>query len=74
MNCDGKNHSFKIIYSRTFSSYDEFAIVRWCKDCGAVVVDIDMDGRTFPGAIRGIEFPNVSNLLKTLTKEEINKL
>lgn len=36
---------------------DEAAVVRWCPQCGAVVVDTDFDGRTNPGAIMKMKFP-----------------
>lgn len=35
----------------------ERTVVRWCADCGAVVVDIDSDGRTQPGAQMSMRFP-----------------
>lgn len=31
--------------------------IRWCKDCGAVVVDQDIDGRTRPGGVAIMRFP-----------------
>jgi hypothetical protein len=42
-------------------------VVRWCKHCGAVVVDQDYDDRTNPGFIKPMEFP-------TLAKENKNKI
>ena len=36
---------------------DEQAVVRWCYWCGAVVVDIDYDGRTNPGGFMPMRFP-----------------
>jgi len=55
--CDGTNHNLKVIYG---SGNDmEMDVVRWCADCGAVVVDIDADGRTMmPGGIRKMQFPS----------------
>lgn len=35
-------------------------VVRWCWKCGAVVVDVDCDGRTQPGAATSMIFPQVS--------------
>jgi len=37
--------------------YDTEAVIRWCYKCGAIVVDIDFDGRTQPGAIMSMRFP-----------------
>lgn len=39
---------------------DADQIVRWCRSCGAIVVDIDADGRTIPGAIVPMSFPRVA--------------
>lgn len=36
---------------------DSEAVVRWCENCGAVVVDRDFDGRTNAGAIMPMQFP-----------------
>lgn len=34
-----------------YRSYGGFGdeVVRWCPDCGAIVVDHDVDGRVYPG-------------------------
>ena len=60
--CDKVNgkHNLKVIYSS--GMYGEYEVVRWCKDCGAVVVDMDFDGRTAPGRIRKMEFPKETSL------------
>lgn len=34
----------------------ESEVVRSCTHCGAVVVDMDHDGRTHPGFIKPVEF------------------
>jgi len=39
-------------------------VVRWCKTCGAVVVDIDCDGRVVPGWAVPMQF---SDLFKSKT-------
>lgn len=53
--CDGTNHNLKIIYNN--SCVDSENVVRWCADCGAVVVDKDVDGRTHPGYVMKMKFP-----------------
>ena len=53
--CDGKNHNLKVIYSVDVG-YREEHVVRWCKDCGAVVVDQESDGILF-GNIVKMKFP-----------------
>jgi len=45
--CNGRDHNLKAIFGS--GSRDERAVVRWCLDCGSVVVDLDVDGRTSPG-------------------------
>lgn len=37
-------------------------VVRWCTDCGAVVIDIDFDGRTYPGRVKEMQFPKIIKL------------
>lgn len=34
-------------------------VVRWCKSCGGIVIDTDVDGRTFPGQTMPIKFPKI---------------
>ena len=36
-------------------------VVRWCTICGAVVVDVDVDGRTAPGAIMKMLLPQTAD-------------
>ena len=40
----------------------ESEVVRWCKVCGAVVIDIDFDGRIKPGAILRMRSPLISKV------------
>lgn len=46
--CKRGNHDLVEIASTTVG-IDEEKVVRWCKCCGAIVVDLDRDGRTYPG-------------------------
>lgn len=54
--CNGVNHNLIEIF-RTCDSYDIESVVRWCKDCGAIVVDGEYDGRIAPGKIMRMKFP-----------------
>jgi hypothetical protein len=36
------------------------SVVRWCRNCGGVVVDTDYDGRTNPGDIMKMKFPKIT--------------
>ncbi len=58
--CDKVNHKLKIIYA-VRGCYGESEVVRWCSDCGGVVVDVDIDNRTNPGFIRKMELPKEIN-------------
>lgn len=59
--CDLKNHNLKVLSRSPAGFYDgEECVVRWCKDCGGVAVDIDIDGRMMgPGDVMKMEFPGV---------------
>lgn len=46
----------KEIYSGTLDHMSEW-VVRWCSNCGAVVIDEDYDGRTKPGGVMKMKFP-----------------
>jgi predicted RNA-binding protein len=58
---DGKKHSLIKIYSSGNEMEED--VVRWCYECGAIVVDVDSDGRTFPGRVMEMKRPN--NFVKT---------
>lgn len=53
MKCE---HDLKVIY-RANVGYDVEEVVRWCRKCGAIVVDGDCDNRTNPGAVMKMELP-----------------
>ena len=55
--CDGHKHNLIVIISFNLLG-SEKNVVRWCTDCGAVVVDGEYDGRTYPGKIVKMKFPN----------------
>lgn len=46
--CKRGKHSFIKIQSTCIGQGEE-RVVRWCQYCGAIVVDLDVDGRTYPG-------------------------
>ena len=60
-------HTLEVIYWHSLP-FNEEPTVRWCSNCGAIVVDVDYDGRTKPGAIMKMQWPNI---LKELIKGEI---
>jgi hypothetical protein len=40
--------------------------VRWCRLCGSIVVDADVDGIIHPGAIREMQFPELARSMSKL--------
>jgi len=60
--CRDGNHTL-IEISRTSGGYNEEQIVRWCKFCGAIVVDSEIDNRTFPGNVMEMQFTELMNQL-----------
>lgn len=54
--CINGNHDLIEIH-RTYNAYNEEQVVRWCKVCGSVVVDVDVDGRTKAGSIMKMMAP-----------------
>jgi hypothetical protein len=69
--CDFTNHKLIDLYRNGYSH--ETSVVRWCQDCGAVVIDTDADGRTYPGRIMKIKLPkNAKDLKNNPTPIEIH--
>lgn len=55
--CENGQHNLLEIF-RSLHSWDGTEkVVRWCDNCGAVVVDIDVDNRISPGAGQKMMFP-----------------
>jgi len=62
--CDLRNHPLiEIFRSGHDDGYDAQAVIRWCPDCGAIVVDGECDGRTYAGHFSKMKFPKVAQLL-----------
>ncbi len=59
-------HILREIYRNGYEDHPQ-DVVRWCIDCGAVVVDRDYDGRTAPGKIMQMIQP--SSALKVNLQE-----
>jgi DUF917 family protein len=50
--CLNKRHELKEITSSNNSGMPGvYDVVRWCVNCGAIVIDTDVDGRTRPGNV-----------------------
>lgn len=57
--CEKGNHSLIVIF-RVSQAYDEEVVVRWCKTCGAVVKDLEIDNRLFPGYYMQMRLPKIT--------------
>ena len=46
-----------------YRAFDGIAdnVVRWCDQCGSIVVDAEADGRTYKGKIRRRTSPSVAD-------------
>jgi hypothetical protein len=49
MSCQKHTESDLIEVLSSNLGFDEYAVARWCPNCGAIVVDSDFDNRTSPG-------------------------
>jgi hypothetical protein len=58
--CKKGNHPLIDIYE-DYCGGDMYSnVVRWCPECGAIVIDVDSDGRTHPGQIMKMKIPKNS--------------
>lgn len=55
--CKTGQHPF-IVISKTEASL-AYKVVRWCPECGAIVVDADYDNRTNAGYYRELQYPEI---------------
>jgi hypothetical protein len=66
MNCfnEKNQHIGSLKVLRRFTHLDTESVVRWCPECGAVVVDREVDGRLM-GSVVKMQFPEtVRKVLK----------
>ncbi len=61
-------HPLKEIYRDTDGFVD--IVVRWCPECGAIVIDNDVDGRVYPGKIMPMK---LSRLYLDTRRSEMNE-
>ena len=57
--CRKGNHPL-IELTRTWLGYGGEEVVRWCPECGSVVVDVDVDGRTMAGKQMKMRVPRIA--------------
>jgi len=68
-----ERHNLIKIYEAGHSMSGSSSVVRWCTDCGAVVVDVDYDGRTNPGQTMKMKYPEISKYVKNEEDFKIDK-
>jgi len=58
MNCfnEKNQHIGRLEVLRRFTHIDTESVVRWCPECGVVVVDREVDGRLM-GSVVKMKFP-----------------
>ena len=59
--CFNGEHVLITICSEDCGDFEK--VVRWCKLCGGIVVDMDFDGHTNAGYYQKMKFPYVTNPL-----------
>ena len=57
--CRDGIHKFVKVMSISVG-FDEEKAVRWCYECGAIVIDHDIDGRIIPGHYSKLMYPNIT--------------
>lgn len=60
--CNKGKHKLKEIW-RFIPNDMECEVVRRCETCGSVVIDMDFDGRTNPGAVMEMISPAITKAL-----------
>jgi hypothetical protein len=61
-------HPLKVIYTDS----DGFAdiVIRWCPECGAIVIDNDVDNRIYPGKVMPMK---LSRLYQEIRRTDLNE-
>lgn len=65
MSCASHQESDLIEVLRASAGYDVDAVARWCPTCGAIVVDGELDNRTYPGKYMKMRGPKSAPLERT---------
>ena len=58
--CRSGKHPLEVILTTGPDDFDAYSVVRWCPVCGAVVVDLEYDGRTYSGRVIGMKIPKIT--------------
>lgn len=58
IDCKKGLHPLKEVVRTTDGFVDK--VVRWCPECGAIVIDMESDGRVWPGYYNKMMLPNLA--------------
>ncbi len=61
--CEKGNHDLDAVSSVFLNLMDGEIVTRWCKNCGAVVVDKDVSGCTQRGVVMKIKSPLLTRVI-----------
>ena len=56
--CAEGRHQLVEVYRANNGFEDE--VVRWCPNCGAIVVDVDIDNRVYAGRVMKMRLPKLA--------------
>lgn len=59
-----QRHHPLIVVSRLSTGYDCEKVIRWCPKCGAIVIDMEYDGRLSPGYYQKMILPELAQNMK----------
>lgn len=57
---EGMHPLIDILSLEKSQSLDVSKTIRWCSDCGAIVIDAECDGRLYPGRYMKMRMPKAS--------------
>ena len=55
--CNVGNHDLLTIYTSRHRWDESYEVVKWCRLCGAVAIDLEYDNRVKPGEVMKMKFP-----------------
>lgn len=58
--CLAGNHALIEIYRDRHSWDGSYKVVRWCRECGSIVIDEEFDNRTYPGRVMKMKHPQIT--------------
>lgn len=58
--CRSGIYPLQTILTTRNDGFDAYLVVRWCPVCGAVVVDLEYDNRTYSGRVVRMKLPKIT--------------